>query len=401
MSPKLVDLDSAVETLRRDGSDDAMRLAARERLNHPTRNALPRYGAVGLVAGVVLVVAYPRLTAGSAWAQAVESSTGARIIHVVDRDPKGRIFMDEWQQGSKVARTLYGTDGKLFSEWRTDGHALYNFFDFRSDHNGNPNSRVYGHISHYDDPNMMPKTSLGSRLEDLLALRNGKVMSQKPATTKLGEGTLYEVKETYPGSITSTYFVTVDKKSGLVVEMSGGVGKTVASYDYPDTVDESIFEPRPQTKTDLEVYDIQLQSKQIQETMARGLGKSKGVTLRLAALDSGGNLWVLWTGSPVSGRIERGFSIAGAKVGWPYGLSKFTTKADASSREMVDGQQLFGMARSVDTKIGDRVDLRVPAKSGYAEFHDVPVMRIGQPYSYRPWAKKPEKAAVIRYKFGG
>ena len=97
MSLKPVDIDIAIKELKNEGSNQAMRSRARTNLNRNKPSRLPRYGLVGSIATLAIVILYPRATTSLTWAQAVINSVQALNVHCVSRYNNGQIFTERDQ----------------------------------------------------------------------------------------------------------------------------------------------------------------------------------------------------------------------------------------------------------------------------------------------------------------
>ena len=389
MSPKFVDIDLAIEDLKKDASNERMRAKSRANLSRPVRSNTRKLGLVGLTAGIAIVCIWPRGTSGTAWAQALGASKSAGRVHYKIWDSNGKGTSEEWTDGVKNARIMYARNGVLFNEWRSNGKKLFNYFDFNALRRVDPNPNVhpFGMLTKLSGPPIVLSINLGGRLDHLMDLQKGEIIRQEPTKTDSGPATRYELKTKRP--FQDQLVVIVDDKSGLIVQMEGKDGKWKSAFDYPESIPESVFEPVPQVAKGIEVYDIDQQKQDIQRTIQKGLGTVNGVTLRLVVLDANGALWALWTGSQVDGKMLKPFTAQGLKLGPASGLAKFTTNAEkkrANIPVVPNGPRIYGMARAANTKVGDHVSITIPSKKGAATFRNVPVMRIGFPQHFFPWS---------------
>ena len=392
MSPKPVDIDHAVELLKADGSTAEMKLRARKRLDHPTRNALPKLGVVGIVALVVVFAAWPKATAGRSWAQAVQASSQAKITHSVTIDPEGHKIFEDWRDGQKIVVLSLKSDGQVTGEVRSNGDRLFGFHSnfFRSKGWGrNPNSWQFGMIINDDFAKTKALSNNEGRLDRYISHSGFEIVGQKATKTFRGPSTSYELK--MKRGPAEQMLVVVDEKSGLIVETSEANGKYRSTFDYPQSVDPSIFEPRPQTVKNCQVCDNQTITDEVQKTIANGLGKSKGITLRLVALDSSGTLLSIWTGSSATSRTDRPMIVPNMRLGKTWPIPKGSSWQGGDTYETTsDGSHVYGLCQEALTKIGERIDISVPIKGGkYAKFKSVRVLRIAffEPSMIRPKLK--------------
>lgn len=403
MSRKLVDLDHTFKSLQDDGSTSEMRLKSRRALEPTSQNRLPKVSLVGAVAGTLAFLMWPRATAGNVWAQAIDSSTKAVIVHYVCKDPEGHVTTDEWTYGEKVARMIYRSTGEVFLEWRSDGQKTFSYFDGNAPwRTTNPNTERYAMVSTRKSDALGHTFNFDGRFEKLMEFQRAKIVSQKDITTSQGPAIQYELADQYPKA--PHYYAIVNKNTGYIVRTEGKEKKWVATYDYPNSVDESLFEPKPQVVKGLHVYDIQEISNDVNRRLDHGLGTSKGVTLRLVAKDSMGAVWALWTGSAVNSKTmqQTPFTIDGVKLGISFGPAKFVQKPgkDENPFELTkDGQRIYGMGRIGLGKVGDFVNISIPAPNGAkAVFKHVPVISLGSPSYYFPWASHHKESKVTLHR---
>ncbi len=392
MSPKPVDIDHALQVLKADGSTAEMRLTARQNLNRPSRSTLPKLSLVGLVATTAIFLMWPRATAGRTWAQVVQASTLAKITHSITRDAKGRLTEDTWRTGKKIAIVFYGVDGQVTDEIRSNGDRIFSShssFGHRMGAIQNPNAWLIGMVSADDFEAVKTSANNEGRLDRFLVHNGFEIVRQEPFTTSKGLATRYELRE--KRSPKWHGLVVVDEKSGLIVETSDMGGKYNSTFEYPQSVNSSIFEPRPQVVKNCTVYEYGKLQDEVRRAINKGFGKAKGITLRLVALDSQGTVFAIWTGGTATGRTDRPFIVPNIKFGKTWPLPKGSSWKGGDTYETTsDGNHAYGQTQSALTKIGDRIDISVPIKGGqYAKFKSVPVFKIAffEPNMIRP-AKK-------------
>jgi hypothetical protein len=164
-----------------------------------------------------------------------------------------------------------------------------------------------------------------------------------------------------------------------------GQGKVVTNMDYPASIADEVFEPRPHVLQAVEVHDLDRERETIVSHLKSGIASRDGVTLRLVLLDEGGSLWAIWTGAPVDGQLTHPFRVDGLRSRAGFGLRGLTSNWKTDKRSVaspVTGGRLDGMARPLLDKIGDRVSLDIYKAGKYFTFKDIPVMRIASLYDF-------------------
>lgn len=400
MSLKPVDIDDACAVLRSDGSTPEMRLKARKSLDTPHRLPVGRFSLVGVTVGLSAFLLWPRVTAGTTFAQAIDSSSKAIAVHLVTTGANGHLISEEWSSGKKSARIGYRENGDIFMEWRQDGKRVfcYNGFQISKGKENNPNSRKYGEVKTGGFGYTFSLGNNGSRLEHLLKLRNTKVLSEKTVTIDGTEATRYELQSQH--FLNEHYFATISKKTGLVIETESTVGKWKAKYDYPSSIDNELFIPKAQTVKNIETYDLDKINQTIKSNLKNGLGTSKGIKLHSVTLDASNGLWVLWTGMELDSKLARTFKVDEIELGKPYTQAKFTNRPRKdiynAPEYTPDGKRIYGLGRVALSKVGTHINLSIPTSKGIAVFKNVPVLRVGELYKLRPWSPKPSPPELIK-----
>ena len=387
MSLKPVDIDIAIKELKNEGSNQAMRSRARTNLNRNKPSRLPRYGLVGSIATLAIVILYPRATTSLTWAQAVINSVQALNVHCVSRYNNGQIFTEEWTKGTNHSWVMLDKQGTLMDEWRGDENQTYHYFHLvlEDQRIKNPNKRSFGELFRRKPGSPSMFHPIGGKLTDYLKGRDYKVLTE--ANVQHSRGSLKEFHVSLNQPYHEEFTATVDANTGLVTKILQTEGRNL-DIDYPKSIPDDVFTPTPHGSKGVEVYDILAQKALIRNRMNQGLGTSNGVTLRLVALDYLGGLWVLWSGLPANGRMDNPYTVAGVKLGAPYGPRKLTSSADGKNDVppiLKDGSRVYGMGRIAMDKVGETVDVKIPTPKGTATFAKVPVMRIGMIYAYEPW----------------
>ncbi len=380
MSPKPVNVPRALETLRQERPSVESTESLLRALNQPApRRSIARPLAFGLVATALGLALFfpPRTKAGSAWAQTLANSLDVPATHSVSRNAKGEIDGEYWIAGPKSATVLY-KNGKAMIEMRGDGKRRFNLVDWL-DWGGPPaaNARVYGMVS--KDWHMPSQWEVSYASLDALLKRPGlKVLSHEEAKDGQPEKYRLSVKTLRSFEIVAEIDPSV-RRVAAVVEPRSGARTTI---EYPDSISDSVFEPRAQARAGVETYDIQELANQVQRTARKGLGKQGPVTLRSVLLDGDGALWVFWTGALPDPGLRHPFNLPGVPCG-PAATNRIYTSGWRSSPKMNGvpmasvGARIGGMNRVPKVKLGSTVDIDVPYVGGVARFRKVPVVRIG------------------------
>lgn len=386
MSPKPVDplrslnVGRALETLRGERPRPEAADALLNALHRPARRrsvARPLAFAMMTTALALALVFPPRTKAGAAWAQTLANTFDSPAVHSVSHTTNGAKGMEEWRSGRKRAHVLYFRDGKPGMEWRDDGKRLYNYAAMFTD-SSSPNSRRWGMVSKspgvgllYEMPYGSPERLLKSPGVEVLA--HDEASGDKPETYRL------RIPGPLPRLPKRTALAELDSM-GRIHRISTPGEEGATTIDYPDRIPEVVFEPRPHAITGVGVYDILAQTKTIQNTLRKGLGKRGPVTLRLVTLDGYGTLWAFWTGALPDAKMSRPIRIPGIK-GKEYATKKaFTSDWKPTPYghlgPNVTGTRIGGMSFVPRQKLGSMVDLDVPYPGGVARFRNVPVLRV-------------------------
>ena len=344
-----------------------------------------------LVGAALSLRPQPAAAKGLTWTQIARATADAGVRHGVETEPRGFSRTEFWTDGTKWAEvhTLTVKEGTMLDgrrrkaeqaviEYRNNGVRGFSG-TFGSDGGPTPerpNRSNVGYIATIRTPRVWRDEGHlypGGRdsLAVLLAEKDARVLDEK----RIGGRREVRVRLDDPlanrGVRTGT--IVVDEK-GRVVEARGfGLFPgTVSRYDYPASVPQSVFEPRPQIFPAIAV-DFPKMRESVARGVARGLGTDRGITLRAVLLDCVGSLYVLYSGAVPPGSLPRSVGVVGVPCSKPYGMKTFV--AGAPKPAVVDGVRLGGMAVTPLRKIGSRVTLRVPAARGEAVFRDVPVQR--------------------------
>ena len=400
MSPKPVDIDHAINHLKADGSTQEMRANARAILSSPKRNALPKFGLVGIAASVAIFIAWPRATAGRTWAQALQSSIKATIVHASSRDSEGKVRFERWVSDRRITAISYNANGKLTGEMRSNGAKVFSYYSNigAPERVGkNVNAHRFGMV--HKDNILRPKSGGGfeGKLDQFLKLNGCEVLNQKPVTLPSGPAIRYEVRE--KRGQTEHELVDVDDSTGVIVQLTETMSGYKTAFDYPKDIDDSIFEPKPKIVKDCIPIDWLEMEDRVRRTVENGIASANGVTLRLVALDSRGDIWAAWTGKNVTEEVKHPFTVTGIQLGKPFLLPQVSNGGPHykyGPEVMQNGERLYGMAREAISKVGDTVDISVPTKrGGFVKFKSVPILRVGL---FEPGYFAPKKKPVVPVK---
>lgn len=400
-----VNLNSAIETLKEEMPSEEARARASQALStrRPRASWIPRLALVGGAIGVAMaIILWPRPTLGSPWSVAALQTANVPASHRIERSATGETLMEIWQEGGKMAMTAHDpkTRRVILLMRRNDKQHLsyFNFYPPRPK-DRNPNAtpaatkgRNDGRSRPYDAANF-------DLVKTLLDDKNVKVLDQRNVTTPEGERTYYKLRSTLAGHTLDVY---AEPQTGRIRKIVSVPNGTIATIEYPATIDPAVFDVNVALASDAVTYDIDEETAQARRTLAAGLGSKGGVTLRLAAMDSSGSLWVLWTGATPEGNLSKPFKVTGVKLGKAYGLPALTTswkKARVSLPAPGIGVRLGGMARPVLTKAPKTLDISIPTPSGYVLFRQIAYQRINLIYDLSEpmgWSKPDTGHAVRR-----
>ena len=261
----------------------------------PARRRLARPLTITMITAALAVVVFtPRTHAGAAWAQTLAATLDAPAIHSVELLPDGRKGLEEWRSGAKRAHVLYTRDGKPAMEWRDDGKKTYNYAAMFTDPKS-PNSRRWGMVSKSFGRDFFHEMPYGSAERILKTPGVEVVAHEEPAQGR---------PETYRLRIPAPLFESPKLLIVAELDAEGRVDRLTRPgepgeqrIDYPASIPDSVFAPRPHAISGVDVYDLQELGRTIQRTLRKGLGKQGPITLRLVTLDGYGTLWAFWTGA--------------------------------------------------------------------------------------------------------
>jgi len=372
MSQKPVDIESGLQELRTHGpSAEVTARMARRLKSGPSRRFPVKPLVAFMVAAGAIVVVWPRHSE-LAWATARIRSDEAPKSHRASYDPWGKVNVEEWRDGNRSAVYGLAKGDKVLWENRCDGKRQFLYFDFKV--GDLPNSFMPGILvdGSYPKLSFLNSDVIGEVLKP--GNKNVQLLDQK----RLGDRERYHIRTIKP--FKSEQFVYAEVGTGLIREIRQVNSRGVTKIDYPDHIDDSIFEPHPQKAQVSEVIDESKQTKEIDEQIQNGIQTVDGVTLRLALLDYTGSLWLFWTGAPPDPAYRHPATIPGVKTGPAFGKAAFTTayaSAKGSGPAPALGKRLEGMALPLYTKIGSKLaQVVIPTSHGKVVFHDVPVKRI-------------------------
>lgn len=393
MSPKLVDVARALETLRRESPTPAQTERLLKTIHRSPRRSLARPLALIMTTAALalILVLPPRTLAGAAWAQTVANTAASPNVHVVSRWPDGKVASEEWRSGVKRATVLYGKSGRPMIETRSDGKTRMNYagwFDYAASRGEKPGPNAHEWASVYPDTQPGPafyELPLGEARITLSA-PDVKVVGHKEAAD--GRPETYRLEHTIrlggkallrPQRVTAE----IDPATGRIRALveTDGKGARRTEIEYPASIPASVFAPRPQAVKGVDVYTPAVFDR-IQRGVRRGLGKQGPVTLRAVIVDGSGDLWVFWTGALPEPRLPHPFSAPGVRLGRAF-TNKIYTTAWRESPKMngvpvaTKGPRIGGMGRTTLSKLGATVDLDIPYLGGMARFRKVRYERVG------------------------
>jgi hypothetical protein len=377
MSRTHVNLESAIETLREasPSADAAVRI--RRRLEGPgSRLRLaPVFGVAG-IAVIALAALWPREVSAS-WLETLERTKSAPAVHRVERHGDD-VFYELWQDGDKRATYFQDLHQVLRGENRTDGKRRFSYIGYYYVDPKAANAFRAATLSDVspNGPKYDPPETL---IDELLSHGELAMTKQERVRTAEGERIRYHVerRKAISGHFDSTIIVDAEPDTGRIRRVSSA--GTVSELTYPASIPASIFEPRAQKATGVVTMDVDAERRQAKAALKSTRFSKGGVTLRLALIDSHGCFWALWTGPLPNGKLSRPIQIPGIECGPAFGLKSLTQswKQDKLARlSPVVGMKIGGMARVPTAKIGNSVDLKIPAANGYVSFKGVPVMRV-------------------------
>ena len=326
------------------------------------------------------MVFWPRASTGSAWAQTVENTLNSTRMIRTSYFENGRLGLKEWWSGKKRATLLYKGDGSVLAEMRGDGNRRLNYFDMFS---GDDLAKV--------SPNAHPYAHVG---QDYSLRPFGMELPYESIDSLLKQPTLevVEHRAPQPGSSTVVYHVRLSKpfKREMLIEADSAKGRVVAisdvdgkhreTFEYPDSIPNSVFEPRMQAVTGIETYDIPHVPEEATRRVKQGYGKKGPITLRLVAMDYRGSVWAFWSGPKPDPQLKHPIRLPGLSSGIGFGVKDYT-----SDYKLVKGVQpcpslgefLGGLAVIPKKKVGVTLDLEIPYPGGVARYQNIPVLRIG------------------------
>lgn len=374
-----VNLESATQSLREETPSPHAAAKIRRALDaRPTRTPRYAFALATVLAGTIAATALWPHEVRASWLQSIEITKNATTVHRVEMDGD-RTMYELWQQGAKRAFYVRDRQGRLITEQRSDGKRMFNYFNFyRGEQKKLPNAFEAGRLI-----DVNPKWDAYARgdtlIDQLLKQQWLKEVSHFEVDTADGKRIRYDLKMKDRRDPSGDQHLTVDVEPETGRIRKAVNGNTVSTISYPESIPASVFQPRPHLAQGVVTVDANQVKRDAAKRIARGLGTKNGVTLRLVAMDCGGALWAVWSGYLPDGKLSRPFELIGVPCGPAYGLKALTAsyKQDKLARvSPVVGLKLGGMSRGPKVKIGDTVDIKVPAPKGYAEFRHVPVMRI-------------------------
>jgi len=281
-----------------------------------------------------------------------------------------------WTDGKRMVDYSLDKKGKVDIEYRNDGKRMF-FYSTMDGGKNAPNAERAGAIRTL--PRRMERfRNMGSNpIDQYLKTTKSDVISQKEEQTPEGSQTVYRIRRNAYGNLASTVFAETDTgRIRRIVEQSGA--QTL--IDYPDDIpEETLAVDKPFTKG-IKVYDSDERRALIAKIMKTGLGDNNGISLKLAAIDKYGTIWLYWTGWLPDGAMTRSVRLPGVPFDGPYGSKQYTTSFKPKNKNQylkLGGKRLAAMAVNPKVVVGDHLKVVViPATHGTATFRNVPLIRI-------------------------
>ncbi len=335
-------------------------------------------GAAGIALALVFVRPAPAVAGG--WSAAQEATRATRYVHskFYEGDKLG---IESWTAlGGRSALVQY-TNSVLTGEIRSDGKRVYRVFDFiatRGSTNVAINARTSGVVR-----DLSGRRSRGDQGPDSVEalLKRGKGRRMDPGLG--GEGNWFEV-DVPIGKVRGRdyafhYQVRVGADGRLAERRLAG-GTLRETFDYPASIPERTFEPRPQALK-VPVIDIDATRREMERRIRAGSGERRGVDLRVALLDKEGTLFVFWTGPGVGEGTRGDVRLPGVRAKAARGiwaeLAQFKSPARRGAAPGI-GRSMPGRAIVPLERIGERIAVAIPGRGGEAVFRDVPVIRVDE-----------------------
>ena len=356
-------LESAIETLREEGSSPDQRLRALNRLRKPRNRA--RYplvlAATGLLALIAVMV--PRQSVGCSLSCVVSTSLKAPVVHETSFDRNGNLVSETWYDHGHFYRREFNSYQPIFVE-KLDGsrHCVTDVTTL----NSATNSFAAEACERVDRgialaiciPSLAHANVLKDRNERLIQTQNG--------TLRVYDGRI----NNRPVSLVT------DEATHHLENISSPEGREV--FEYPS----SFPGPVQPDGTGFQTFDLDHLRQDIAAKMKAGLGRSGRVELRLCALDMYGNLWSVWSTSdgsrPVGGRVMEypGLSVAPLHREAPSDYRPLIANNRQVWRSFTPETRMVMMFRRPTCRVGDSVTISIPDGSSWRRFEHVPVLRV-------------------------
>lgn len=387
MSPTPVDIDRAVNSLKdqvpsQDVTERARRFVHAQAAVNAAGPAkrMPRAKWLALAAAVAITGAFlwPRSVSGVSWAQTVQTTLAAPNMIETSYFPNGRISLRTWRSGARRANLLYQRNGAVLWESRSNGKRTASYFDLLASDDPNslpPNAHRFAAVWN-DTSQWLSKFELPVQSIDALLHEPGLAVLSHKTASETGGTDEYRVRISHPYNAELT--VNVDASSHRIQSITNTKDKGKELFTYPDSVPDSVFEPRIQEVKNIETYDYAEQNVEVRRRISQGLGKSGPITLRLVVLDCDGELWAFWTGALPDRRLSNPMRLPGVPTKDSQTFREFTSdhaKAAGAHPAPSIHQWLGGMAVTPMRKLGDTVDIDIPYKGGTAHFRQIPILR--------------------------
>jgi hypothetical protein len=373
MSPNHLDLDQAIEELRVESPcGDRRERALKAVLNRkgmPLK--LPSLAAAAALAIALVLLLAPTRASGIAWVEVVHRTQQATDLHITYFDETGKVIGGQWRSGRLWAHWVKDKSGHVVSEVRSGPTHLYAFV-YRPGLTA-PNATQYATLWN-KTPRMLegPQKFTGPArtIQDLLKSGSTHLVSQESVKVGGVDVQRFEV-ESYRHSLT----VDADPASGRIQLVRVKGGETLR-FEYPASVDPKVFSFEARLTRDVPTIDLRGKGdpKKLPPYMPEPIASKNGIQLREVSISADGDLYVFWTGYLPTKRAASRLRVVGAKTGKTLWLGYY--KDGIHPVQGPPERRLVCYRVTLPAKIGDRLTIRIPTASSYAEFKDVPVKKL-------------------------
>jgi hypothetical protein len=372
MLPPTVNLDSAIESLKSQGSSPEARSRALNRLLHPRRASRLTMVLASTGAAALALFFLPRQSSGCNISCVAANSSTAPIIHERVYKNSGQLVLERWfnYRSGRASNSVEAFDGR---EIRSNGVEQCEYYTLPQ--HLAPNQSPYDRC--------FPSNKLDAPLSDLALYGQNPLFIVQGVEHKQDDGVKLVI---YHGSLQRERVDIYAEEATHRVRLIQRADLRVV-YDYPSAAPQGLFDSRK----GVPFFDLNAMRAEVRSTMSHDLGSAGGAHLKLCALDADGYLWSIWTLprdrsidrhslltypplrlEPPGRRLNLRHKIAPLTVahawlgsGWPLTWKD----PDPSTRPVA-------LARYPLSKVGQFVDVDLPTGIGYAHFHRIPVLRV-------------------------